>query len=89
MCKSKRKLTLDFFLLHLGVDFLEEIVAQKSDHFIDNFKFNNQEKIKSSWFMLALPRQYVLITFLGSWVIIVWKATDGKKKQTFLVQTRC
>lgn len=57
---------LDFFFsLHLGVGFLEESVAQKSDHFIDNLKFNSQEKLKSCWFMLALPRQYVLITFFG------------------------
>lgn len=48
MCKSKRKLMLDFFFssLYLGVDFFEEIVTQKSDHFVDNFKFNNQEKLK-------------------------------------------
>lgn len=68
MCKSKRKWMLDFFFLHLGVDVLEEIVAQKSDHFVDNFKFKNQEKLKRCWFMLALPRQCVLIT--GFWAAV-------------------
>lgn len=57
---------------------MEATEAQKSDRFIENLHFNNQETLKSCWFMLALLRQYVSITFWASWVIIFWKVTDEK-----------
>jgi len=41
MCQSKRSYVGLPPPPHLGVDFVEETVAQKSDHFIDNFKFKS------------------------------------------------
>lgn len=56
---SKSKLMVDLFFppLYIGVEFLEEIVGWKSDHFIVNFIFKNWEKLKKS--AGDLPRQYV------------------------------
>lgn len=55
-------LNLFFSPLYFGVEFLEEIVALKSDHFIINFNFKNLEKLKSCW---CIAKAIYLITSIG------------------------